>query len=229
MRTSFFVTTIIYSCLFASLLAAGGVVLYKNYTTTQLEKEVVLLDSAINTFSVQDFSRVQEFNNLLNQTSKRVQYTVSTVTMLDELDRIIAQPIRIKDLNIVRNGDEDLLLTVEFTTETLDAALFQRKLLTANTQLFTGIEISSIDLIKSVQDENSDDKELVPTVTFVAKITVPVIAAVFDPSEARRIDAGTGSQTLPVVPNSSSESTESIGSSELLDSIASTTNNETTL
>jgi hypothetical protein len=225
-----------YSCLFASLLAAGGVVLYKNYTVTELGKEVVLLDVEVNTFSVQDFKRVQEFNEQLKRTSERVLHTVSIVALLDELDLMVAQPIQIKDLNIERNGDESLQLAVNFTTRTLDAALFQRKLLTSNLQLFTEVEISEINLAETGLGDRSGDINPVPAVEFRAELSVPINATTFDPAEARRIDLGTvlqsdsvPLQTRPTVTESLSESAEIEPLEESQPTIDAPTDNQTAL
>jgi hypothetical protein len=234
------VSIIAYSCLFASLLAAGGVVVYKNYTGTELEKEVVLLDAEVNTFSVQDFRRVQDFNEQLQLTSERVRHTVSTVALLDELDQIVAQPIQIKDLNIERNSDENLQLAVNFTTQTLDAALFQRKLLTANTQLFAGVEISEINLTETGQDDASGETAMVSAVNFRAEFSAPVDLATFDPAEARRTNVGTsiskGLETTPIplqTPPAEIEQSGQSAETELLEEsqglINTATDNETAL
>jgi len=199
-RKVFFVTIIAYSLIFASLLAAGGSVLYLNYTETQLEREVVLLDAAVNTFSVEDFKRVQDFNGELQLASNRVQNTVSTVALLDELDRVIAQPIQIENLIIERVGDQNLKLEIDFTTETLDAALFQRKVLNADSRLFTRVTISEINLNSLGAEDEVGDIELVPAVKFKAQFSVPVNLATFDPAEARRTDVGTSLQTFTVPP-----------------------------
>lgn len=189
-RKIFVVTIIAYSLLFAALLSAGGTVFYKNYTTAQLENEVILLDEAVNTFSVQDFKRVQEFDETLAKARERIDNTVSVASVLDELDRITAQPIQINNLELERNGDQELLITLNFSTETLDAALFQRKILTANSALFSDVEIAELDIQSEVEAVEEGEVDLPPVVTFVGTFTTPITAALFDPAEARRTDLG---------------------------------------
>jgi hypothetical protein len=193
-RKIFVVTIISYSLLFAALLAAGATLLYKNYTTTQLENEAVALDNAVNTFSVQDFKRVQDFDAALTKAKGRVDNTVSIVAVLDELDRITAQPIQINDFELQRKGDEDLLITVNFTTETLDGALFQRKMLTVESDLFSDIEISDIYIQNAQETPEADGVNVPAVVTFVAEFSTPVTTVLYDPAEARRTDIGIGLQ-----------------------------------
>jgi hypothetical protein len=210
-RKIFLVTIVVYSSLFASLLAAGSVFLYKNFTISQLEKEVTLLDSEVNTFSVQNFKQVQEFNATLAKAKERVDNTVSVVSILDELDRVTAQPIQINNLEFVRRDDQDLTLKINFSTETLDAALFQRKVLTANSKLFSNVEISAIDIKDEVEALSADQVAVDAVVTFVAEFSIPLTAALYDPAEARRTDIGNPQQAglQGVFGNSLSESFDS--------------------
>lgn len=189
-RKIFVVTIIAYSLLFASLLAAAGTLLYKNYTIGQLESEAVLLDGAVNTFSVQAFKRVQEFDETLTQARVRVDNTVSVVSILDEIDRVVAQPIQINTLQLERNDDQEILMTLDFSTETLDAALFQRKLLNVNSALFTQVDISEVTIQSLAEVVSADEVVSAPRVSFVAVFVVPVPVALFDPAEARRTDLG---------------------------------------
>jgi hypothetical protein len=194
-RKIFIVTIISYSLLSAALLAAGAAVLYKNYMATQLANEAASLDSAVRTFSVQDFKRVQEFDATLTKAKVRVDNTVSIVAVLDELDRITAQPIQINDFKLQRRGDQDLLININFTTETLDAALFQRKMLTVDSVLFSDVEISEI-IIQNAQEATSEGGVFSPaSVTFLAEFSAPVTTALYDPAEARQTGIGIGQQT----------------------------------
>lgn len=192
-RKIFLITIIAYSLLFAALLAAGGTVFYKNYTSTQLEKEVILLNTAVNTFSVSDFKRVQEFNSTLVKAKDRVDNTVSVVAILDELDRVTAQPIQINDLELQRNADQNLSVIINFSTETLDAALFQRKILTANSVLFSDAVISEVNIQGA--ELNEEQLGAAPSVSFLAEFSIPLSSALYDPAEARRVDTGVNQTT----------------------------------
>jgi len=179
-------TIVAYSLLFAALLAAGGTFLYKNFVQGQLENEVVLLDGAVNTFSVQDFARVQEFNDQLQKATDRIEHSVSVVAILDEIEQTIAQPIQIQNLALTRDGDDELKVVVRFVTDAIDAAMFQRKVLRTNSDLFTQIQIAEINL--SNQEASADASVATPGVEFVAEFVVPVQSVRFDPSSARRQD-----------------------------------------
>ena len=189
-RKIFLITIIAYSLLFAALLAAGGTVFYKSYTVDQLQNEVVLLDKAVNTFSVQDFKRVQEFDAILTKAQQRVDNTVSVVAILDELDRVTAQPIQINNFEMQRIGDQDMLVAINFSTETLDAALFQRKILTTTSALLTSIEISEVTVQSAVEAAAPGELDTAAAVTFLAEFSIPVAAALYDPAEARRPEIG---------------------------------------
>ena len=165
---------------------------YKNYTSSQLETEVILLNTAVNTFSVQDFKRVQEFDAALTKAKSRVDNTVSVVSLLDELDRITAQPIQINELSLERRGDQDLFVTLNFSTETLDAALFQRKVVTTNSSLFSDLKIVEVDLQNAAAAQEVTVENASPGVTFIAEFTTPLTSVLYDPQEARRSDAGVG-------------------------------------
>ena len=196
-RKVFFVSIITYSLLIASLLVAGGAFLYKNITNTQLEREVVQLDSAVNTFSVQDFQTVQEFDDTLTKTRDRLDNTISVVAVLDELDSVVAQPIQIIDLNLVRNDDVDVTLTISFTTETLDAALFQRKILNANSTLFDNISITEVDVNSGNSVVNEQGEIIPPSVAFQAEFTIPIGRIKYDPFEARLSDVAEDINVTP--------------------------------
>lgn len=195
-RKVFLITILAYSLLFAALLAALGVVFYKNYVTTQLENEVLALDGEVNTFSVQNFKRVQEFDSSLQKTQNRVDNTVSVTRVLDELDRITAQPIQINNLEFKRRGDQDLQVMISFSTETLDGALFQRKVLNANSSVFSSVKISEIDIQDSLAVVASD-LEVAPVVVFLAEFSIPLGSVLYDPLEARLPDVGVSQSNSP--------------------------------
>jgi hypothetical protein len=209
-RKIFLVTIIAYSLLFAALIAAGATVLYKNYTETLLQKEVEQLDHAINTFSVQDFKRVQEFDKTLSLAKERIDNTISLVVLLDEIDRVTAQPIQINKLELEREGDSNLSLVINFTTETLDATLFQRKVLSANSAIFSDVTISDVDIQNTSGDSQSAEKDTPQLVTFVAKFTVPITTVLYDPANARRTDVGVPLVNQPITTTNNSVETENV-------------------
>ena len=185
-------TVLAYSCIFAALLSAGAMFLYNNYSNTQLENEVVLLDSAVNSFSVQDVSRIQEFDTQLQQATNLVNNTVSVVVILDELNRVIAQPVQLLNLEVERVGDSELAVTTSFTATDIDAALFQRNLMSVESNIFSSITVSEIELL----NEETPDTGVTSGVVFIANFIVPIEAVLFDPALARRTEIQTQSTNI---------------------------------
>jgi hypothetical protein len=147
------------------------------------------------------------------------------VAILDEIDRVVAQPIQIETLEIERIGDTHLQVVVRFVTPTIDAALFQRKILNTNSQMFSDVEISEVNLRNTDLEEAEADTD--SGVVFVAAFTVPVTAALFDPQKARRTDVGTNLGRPTLVP----VTTDAPSAIEITDEMpeSSTTSNQTTL
>lgn len=188
-RKIFLVTIMAYSFVFAALLAAGASVLYKNYTEIQLEKEVIALNTEIDTFSVQDLERVKAFDIKLQKTTDRVLHTASIVAVLDELDRVTAQPIQIRNLSVERIEDDAFMFELELVTETLDAALFQRKVLLANSQIYQGVTFSEINLATGRED--SEESELNDSqIALRAEFLVPLEVMLYNPALARQPEVG---------------------------------------
>lgn len=191
-RKIFVVTIIAYSFVFAALLAAGASVLYKNVTETLLEKEVVALNSEIDTFSVQDLERVKAFDLKLQKTTERVLNTASVVAVLDELEDITAHPIQILSLSVVRNQDDSFLFDLELVTETLDAALFQRKLLLAKSEIYQDVVFSEINLASSRSETDETEIQLSDSqIALRANFSVPLEVLLYEPSAARQPEVGT--------------------------------------
>lgn len=180
-RKLFVVTIIAYSFVFAALLAAGASVLYKNYTESQLEKEVILLNKEINTFSVEDLRRVEEFDVKLQKATKRVLHTASIVAVLDTLELMTVAPMQISRLTLTREQDDYFDFEVALKTDTLDAALFQRKVLLSSDRAFSAVAFSEINLMGgAAEGETAADAEIALKLTF----QTPLDELLYDPANA---------------------------------------------
>lgn len=190
-RKIFILTIVAHSLMFAALLAAGASFLYKNYVIDQLEQEVIKLNTAVDTFSLEDFSQVQEFDQILVQATERVSQTTSIVALLAQVERVIAQPIVIKTMELERQGDDQIILSVDFETSTLDAALFQRDLLKNAGQVFTAVKISDVTLPGSTVTSNDSPQEIeLDVVRFNAEFVIALASVLYDPLEARLPNVG---------------------------------------
>ena len=183
------ITIVAYVLLLSSLLAAAGVYGYAEYTNNLLEQEVLLLDQEVNTFSVKDFARVQEFETILEKATGRIENTPSIVAILDKIDGATAEPIQIERLEMERVADENIAVELAFKTETLDAALFQRKLLAFMDEEFVNPAVEEINLGQSVSEDGEINTAGLE-VSFAMTFTVPLQSVAFDPAEVRRPDAG---------------------------------------
>jgi len=139
---------------------------------------------------VQEFARVQEFDATLKKASSRLENTPSIAMILSEIDNAVAQPIQIRELSMERVRDQYVEVEIEFTTDTLDAAMFQRNILSTVNPIFTDISVEQVDILP----ENLGDQAVAvdePQVAFRASFVVFLQSIVFDPNDARRQDAGT--------------------------------------
>ena len=187
-RKIFVLTIIAYSFVFASLLAAGASVLYQNYIESELEKEVILLNKEVNTFSVKDLQRVAEFNKKLVKTTDRVLNTASIVAVLDELEQSTVEPVQIYRLTVDREKDSSFIFDLELKTDSLDAALFQRKTLLANSQIFSDVLFSDINLLGvAAEGDRPEDTQITLNLAF----QIPLEAMLYSPTQALNTEQGT--------------------------------------
>jgi len=169
----FLFSLISYSLIFASLLAAGGSYLYKNYMTSLLQNEVVLLDSEIDTFSVADLSVVAEFDLTLKRAADRIDHSASIVTVLDAIDSVTALPVQIVELDLTRSGDQELVVVANIATQSFDSAIFQRQLLVVGGDLFTNVVIEDVAVsVASAEDELQTSVS--QPITFTATLSAPI-------------------------------------------------------
>jgi hypothetical protein len=156
-RQVFLFTIFAYSVTFAALLASGASYLYKNYTTSVLENEVVALNAEINTFSVSDLSIVSEFNLTLQRAADRLGSTASIVSLLDAIDSATVEPAQITQFSVDRSGDQEMVLVASIASQSFDSALFQRKILNTDDRLFSDVLIEDVVLSIAGADDNTDD------------------------------------------------------------------------
>jgi len=180
----FIFSIITYSLLFASLLAAGGTYLYKNYLTSQLQTEVAALNTAVTTFSAADLARVSEFDTTLKRATDRVDNSASIVAILAAIDAATVGPVQIEDLSISRNGDDNFNLLGTIITSSFDGAIFQRKVYNANRNLFTDVSVQEV-AITDPETFGLGGSGVEQSVTFMVHLDVPIDQVLYDPTSAR--------------------------------------------
>lgn len=221
----FIFTIITYSLLFASLLAAGGTFLYKNYLTSQLESEVEALNTQMATFSNEDLSRVREFDVTLKRATDRVDNAASVVAVLDGIDGATVAPVQIKELSVSREADTGFTLTGSVMTTSFDAAMFQRKIYNLNRRLLSVATVEDVavaQVVESLELNTDPDRTAEQEVTFAIALAMPLEEVLYDPETALLrddVDATTDLESASETASSteSTESTDSIDSSEVFE------------
>lgn len=179
----FLFSIITYSILFASLIAAGGTFFYKNYLVTLQEQEAAALTDATTTFSVADLARVRELDITLLRAADRVEHSASVMAILDALDQATVEPVQISSLTVERDGDESFAVAGEFLTNTFDAAIFQRTILSPKSGgVFSEAIVSETKISQTVveSEDGSEERQNADQVTFAVELVVPISAVLFD-------------------------------------------------
>jgi hypothetical protein len=198
----FIFTIFAYSVTFAALLASGASYLYKNYTISVLEGEVVALNSEINTFSISDLSTVSEFDLTLQRATGRFNNSASIVALLEAIESATANPAQITEFTVERLGDQELVVEAEIAVQSFDSALFQRKILSTDDRLFSQVLIEDVTLALAGEEDEDELTESIISlidqpVSFTATLRVPIDSLPYsNPNSA-----------VQIVPNSISNQT----------------------
>lgn len=179
----FIFSIITYSLLFASLLAAAGTFLYKNYLESQIAEEVTALNESMATFRVADLLEVREFEHTLKQATDRINNLASVVAVLDTVDKATVGPVQLESLTIERAADDRFMLSGSVLTTSLDAAMFQRKIYSLEQQ-FADVVTQDV----TVSDDTVPNGATTEQITFEATLNVPLSEMLYDPQTARLRD-----------------------------------------
>jgi hypothetical protein len=202
-KKQFFIFSIItYSILFGSLLATGGVFFYGQYVNAQRLEVVTAFNTEMDdSFSVQDFQRVQEFDIGLRRANDRISHHASIVSILDAVDNAIIVPVQIESLSIVRQGDENFLVEGSLLTSSFDAAIQQQEILVVRKPLLTDIIISDVNITEGqtiATQTSTAAAQRAAEVTFSLTMTVPLSEVLYDPAAAlMQSPPGTPASTQP--------------------------------
>lgn len=193
-RQVYMFTLVSYVLMFATLLAVGGVFLYSKYLDQQLNEEIVLLNTEIDSFSESDMQRVLEFNQRLQQASGRLDKSVSMVSVFEALEAATINTVKLKTLDLEREDDEKFILAAAVETDSFDSTIFQRGVYQRN-QIIDSVSFSEV---RTVTEEDGEEDGVAvsfsqPFVIFKAEIEVPLAAV---PYVAR--EANTGSAPITI-------------------------------
>jgi hypothetical protein len=170
----YIVTYISYVLMFATLLSAGGLYFYAQYTSGQLDAQVSALNSEISSFSQADMERITQFNVRLSQAQDRLDNSISVTSVFEALQAATIDTIQIKSLAMEREGDNRLVIEGDIQTDSFDSTIFQRGVFLRNGTI-QEVEISDVqnttvnELSETEQEQNSR-----PAVTFTASLSIPL-------------------------------------------------------
>lgn len=176
-------TVISYILLFASLLASGAVFFYTGYLERQLEREVATFNEQTSNFSVADYERVQEFDRRLTQATSRLENSISLTSLFAALEAATIDTIKIASLELLREGDEKLVLDASIETDSFDSTIFQRSVYKLSETIVT-TEISDVQATGLGDSEASGGEaegDVEPKVTFTAVLEAPLSAVPYQP------------------------------------------------
>jgi hypothetical protein len=203
-QNTFFVLGIIsYACLVAAPTASAAVYAYQMYATKQFEASVNALNTEINKFNEADMSRVLEYNQRLALIKQIVNNHISLNRALEVLEANTAESVTFNSLIMNRTGANTLLVKSELLTDSIDAALFQRKTYTDVKALAS----SSLENIKFTAGKKDGSGR---TVAFSGKFN-------FNASDISFIPDGQPASSSPVT------ITEAVASSTVSSSTSKTT------
>lgn len=179
-RQVYVFTLVSYILMFATLLGSGGVFLYSKLLDKQLDEEVSLLNTEINSFSESNMQKVLEFENKLQQAAGRLDSSVSMVSVFQALEAATIDTVRIKTLGLEREKDESFILTAAIETNSFDSTIFQRGEYQRN-QVVNSVTFS--DVKNTLSEDGESGGPARPVVTLEAEIAVPLASI---PYTARR-------------------------------------------
>jgi hypothetical protein len=183
----------------ATLIAAGGVFLYNRHLNNQLNSEVEKLSAAIGGFSSADMEAVREFNIRLHQAQGRLDKSISITSLLGALEDATLKSAAIMELSIKRENDTQVAVTAKVETDSFDGSIFQRGVFERNA-VIKDVVLSDVTLNQATK-ENAKS-----SVSFIAKINVPLQDIPYKVSGAAAVATPPTSDSIPTKDISASSS-----------------------
>lgn len=160
--------------MFATLIAVAGSYFYSKVVDQNLQQEIALLNAEISSFSESDMQKVLAFDSRLIQAADRLNNSVSVASVFDALEAATIDTVQISTLDLVREADDQFVLSAAIATDSFDSTIFQRGVYQRN-QTISDIEITTLS--NSLGQEgiaNSATRGAGPIVSFIAKLSIPL-------------------------------------------------------
>jgi len=145
-RRKVYVGTIIVQILFfAAVVAAGSVYAYESKLNSNLDTEILGLNTSIAKFNETEMRRVLAFDTRLIAVGYRLAHSASIVSLLAAVEGSTVKDVQITQLTIERQDDKNFTVTADLKTPSFDMALFQRQILEGTDTLVVS-SISDLNL-----------------------------------------------------------------------------------
>lgn len=211
-KGNIYVLTIVASIILtATLLASAGIYLYQQYINNQLQNEITQMNAAVSGFKEADMQRVQEFDVRLRQANQRLNNNASVAAILDSIEASVIDTVRLSGLSVTRNLDDNFIVNADIQTDTFDSTIFQRGIFVRG-DVIDIVEVSDVNLTEVSSAEPGTD--LQQSVTFSAKLSVPISAVLYQPSAQTE----TFVPTPPVLPVTSEGEVDDVDATDDSDS-----------
>jgi len=129
-RRKIYVGTIIIRILFfAAVVAAGGVYAYERQLNSNLDSEILTLNTSISDFKEDDLLKVLAFDARISEVGYRLEHTASLVSLLEVVEGLTVDVVQITQLTVERTDDKNFTIEADLKTPSFDIALFQRQIL----------------------------------------------------------------------------------------------------
>ena len=167
-----------------TLVATVGVFFYSRYIDDIRAEEITSLNGAISSFDESKMTQLLEFSLRLKQADYRLQNSVSMVSIFDALEAATVQSVKLIDLTIERDLDNQFNLTANVEADSFDSTLFQRGVFERN-KVIESVEISKLEIGAGEDAPAASSSQEPPSgVSFVAKLGIPVKSVPYNPSTA---------------------------------------------
>lgn len=189
-------TFIIRIMFFASLLAAAGVYFYENKLQSDLDSEIIKLDSAVSSFKEADFARVLAIDTRITQVKDRLSHSASVVSILDAFEKSTINTTEITELSLNRIDDKTYKVSALMNTDTFDSVIFQREMLEKSDRLVVS-EIDDLALRAIPPNNGLHDGESLVGASKKEGVTFKALLIVDTANIAHKVPTGNLSSVLP--------------------------------
>lgn len=172
LRKVYVLSYVSYLVFFATLMAVGGIFIYKLSLTSNLTSLQEQLVEERNAFNHSELQRIQNLDLRIDTAAQLVNQHASLLTIFRALENTVADPVALRSFDYSRVKDlQNPTVTLAATAEDFDTVLFQQQVL-ANNETTSGVSISSIALTHSEDETGQPDRnsESVVELEFVTEI-----------------------------------------------------------